>query len=94
MVYRKVQSFKYLIVLLQVLRKRTSYDPAFMFYHNPSLGIEELLQTTSWLKPIETVTSPNGEEFPFGKVADIFAAAIVRMNGTKNTVLLATVILE
>ena len=72
--------------MLQVLRKRTSNDPAFMFYHNPRRGIEELLRTTSWLKPIETVTSSNGEEFPFGKVADIFAAAIVGMNGTsKNT---------
>ena len=45
--------------------------------------MEELLWTTSWLKPIETVTSSNGEEFQFGKVADIFAAAIVGMNGTK-----------
>ena len=57
-----------------------------MFYHNPSSCIEGLLRTTSWLKPIETITSSNGEEFPFGKVADIFDAAIVGMNGTKNTV--------
>ena len=56
-----------------------------MFYHNPRRGIEELLRTTSWLKPIETVTSSNGEEFPLGKVADNFSAAIVGMNGTKNT---------
>ena len=55
-----------------------------IFKHNPSSGIEELLQTTSWLKPIEI--SSNGEEFSCDKVADIFAAAIVGMNVNKTSV--------
>jgi hypothetical protein len=68
--------------VLQVLRKKASNDPAFMFYHNPRSGIEEFLRTTSWLKPIQK--SSDGEEFPFGNVADIFASAILGMTDSRN----------
>ena len=68
--------------MLQVLRKKASNDPAFMFYHNPRRGFEEFLRTTSWLKPIQK--SSDGEEFPFGNLADIFPSALLGMSDSRN----------